>query len=287
MKPESAFYKISHFFLVKMAVGIALVVAAVAFSEFFIGLPLRIATFSDYTKGLIIALADAAMALLAYVLLFRAYEKRRIMELSLSNLGKYGIMGFAIGLILQASFILVILFVGSYTVTQVNPVSYVIPSLAAALTAGFVAELLIIGIFFRLTEEKLGTAITLIITVGIFAIVHARKEDATFLGVCATAVNAGFLLPAAYIYSRSLWLPIFIHFAWDFAEPGIFGANNPGNTISQSLLTSEIKGPTTFTGDSLGPQNSIQSLLLCLAVGVIFLWLAKRKDNLIRPFWKK
>jgi membrane protease YdiL (CAAX protease family) len=83
------------------------------------------------------------------------------------------------------------------------------------------------------------------------------------LSVISTVVEAGLLLSAGYIFSRSLWLPIFLHFAWDFAEPGVFGAINPGITIDQSLLTSKIDGPLILTGGQLGPQNSIQAFLLC------------------------
>ena len=95
-------------------------------------------------------------------------------------------------------------------------------------------------------------------------------------------MQAGFMLPAAYVFSRSLWLPVFLHFGWDFAEPGIFGGINPSTSITQGLLTSKIAGNSLLTGGETGPQDSLSSLLLCLVLGLVFLLLAKRKDNLIK-----
>ena len=99
-------------------------------------------------------------------------------------------------------------------------------------------------------------------------------------------MQAGLLLPAAYVYSRNLWLPVFLHFGWDFAEPGIFGGINPSSSVTQGLLTSKIAGSSLLTGGETGPQESLSSLLLCLFAGLTFLLLAKRKNNLIKPQWK-
>jgi membrane protease YdiL (CAAX protease family) len=44
---------------------------------------------------------------------------------------------------------------------------------------------------------------------------------------------AGLLLGAAYIYAKNLWFPIAIHFAWNFTQSAIFGANVSGNTIQK------------------------------------------------------
>ena len=236
---------------------------------------------------LIVAIAESAFALLAYTFLFRVYEKRKISELSTNAFWKNAVIGYATGFVLQSIFILIIYLRGNYSVIGINQASSLLPSFAAALTAGFVGEIVIRGIFFRLTEEKLGTVLTLIICVLFFAIMHVNVKGASILSVSSTAIEAGLLLSAGYVFSRSLWLPIFLHFAWDFAEPGVFGAINPGITIDQSLLTSKIEGPLILTGGQLGPQNSIQSLLLCAIVSLVFLWMARKKNNFIKPFWKR
>jgi len=287
MKSQIALSKFLSFFLTKIIIGVSCIVGVVALVEW-AGRPLLDKTrLSDNSKNIIVAVLESGIALLAYIFLFKPYEKRKISELSLSAFWKNVLIGFVAGFILQSLFILVIYLAGDYSISHVNPLSFLLPSFATAFTAGFVAEILILGVIFRLIEEELGTIIALVILTLIFAVMHMNAKGANFLSVSSTAIQSGLLLSAAYVFSRSLWLPIFFHFAWDFAEPGVFGAINPGISIDQSLLTSKIDGPLILTGGQLGPQNSIQSLLLCTIVSLIFLWLAKQKNNFIKPSWKR
>lgn len=287
MKSSFFLQKIFSFFFTKIIIGIVVVAGSVAFTEWAGRLLLDRTQMTDELKNAIIGIADAAIALLSYVLLFTFYEKRKIKELSVASFPKNALTGFSSGLILQSLLILVIYIFGSYSILRINPVSFLLPAFTAAFTAGFVAEIILTGIIFRLTEERLGTFIAIIILVLLFTIVHANSKGATFLSVLSTTMQAGFLLSATYIFSRSLWFPIFFHFAWDFAEPGIFGGINPGITINQSLINSKIDGHTLITGGQFGPGNSVQSVIICLITGFIFLWLARQKNNFIQPYWKK
>lgn len=281
MQKQTTLKKILHFFLVKIILGIFIIGGLVFGVEWSGNSLLDKSSLSDYSKNLIMAAAAAAIALTGYIFLFRAYENRRINELSAATFLKNAIVGTATGIILQSLFILVIFITGGYSIIRVNPVSFLIPPFTAALLAGFVAEILIIGVFFRIVEEWFGTKIAIIVITILFAILHINSAGATFLSVATTAVAAGFLLSAAYVAKRSLWLPIFIHFGWDFAEPGLYGAFNPGISIKQTLLTSHVTGSTLLTGGITGPQHSIQALILCSITGILFLYLAKRNNNFI------
>ncbi len=50
---------------------------------------------------------------------------------------------------------------------------------------------------------------------------------------------------------------------------------------------STISGSPFLTGGQSGPQNSIQGLIICLLTGFTFLWLAKKKNNFISPYWNR
>lgn len=279
--------KVLHFFLTKIVIGIAVIVVLVAFIEW-AGRPLlNYTSLTDNAKNIIIAFANSAIALMGYILLFRFYEKRKIRELSASTFGRNAISGFVSGFALQSLFILVIFLAGGYTVIRINAASSVLPALAAALTAGFVAEILIIGIFFRLVEEQLGTGIAILIITILFGIFHFNAPGATALSIISTAIEAGLLIAAVYVYTRSLWTVIFFHFAWDFAEPGIFGGINPGNSVNETLLVSKITGSTLLTGGQTGPQNSMQALIICLLLSSLLLWIAKRRNKWIIASWKR
>ena len=281
MNKINIFNKILFFFITKIIIGIAAIAGAVILIESAFRSLLEKIKISDELINGIIGISEALAAVLIYVFLFSFYEKRKITELSPSTFGGNANLGFFTGFLLQSLFIFVIFIAGDYTIVRVNAFSDMIPAFVMALTAGFVAEIIIIGIVFRLIEKQFGTGVSITIMIIIFIIAHSGVKDGNLISVLSTSINAGLLLPAAYVFSRSLWLPIFMHFAWDFTEPGIYGAINPSISITKSLFDSKISGPRLITGGPLGPQNSIQALIICLALGFIFLRLAKKKNNII------
>lgn len=283
---QTPLQKALDFFVTKMIIGIGVIVLLVVVIEWLRSSILDKTNLPDDKKALIVAVAEAFITTTGYIFLFRIYDKRPIHELSASTFFNNATVGFLTGVALQSLFILVIYLTGTFLIVNINPVSTLISPFAFALTAGFVAEIIMIGIVFRLLEQQTGTVIALFVFIILFAILHINVKGATLISVSATAMQAGLLLPAAYVYSRNLWLPIFLHFGWDFAEPGIFGGINPSASLTQGLLTSKIAGNSLFTGGETGPQDSLSSLLLCLLSGLIFLSLAKQKNNLIKQQWK-
>ncbi len=281
MNKINIFNKILFFFITKIIIGIAAIAGAVILIESAFRPLLEKIKISDESINGIVGISEALVAVLIYIFLFSFYEKRKITELSPSNFGGNANLGFFSGFLLQSLFIFVIFIAGDYTIVRANSFSEMIPAFIMALTAGFVAEIIIIGIVFRLIEKQFGTGVSITIMIIIFIIAHSGVKDGNLISVLSTSINAGLLLPAAYVFSRSLWLPIFMHFAWDFTEPGIYGAINPSISITKSLFDSKISGQRLLTGGPLGPQNSIQALIICLALGFIFLRLAKKKNNII------
>ncbi|MES1217061.1 MAG: type II CAAX endopeptidase family protein [Bacteroidota bacterium] len=283
MYNQTTLQKILYFPLTKIVIGILVVGSSVALLQW---LCQFLPGITEDIKNIITSFAVSTAALISYILLFRFYEKRKVIELSVSSFGKNAIIGFSTGFILQSLIILISYLAGSYSIEKVNSVSFLLTPFAFALTAGFVAEILIRGIFFRLIENTLGTLIALIISAVVFAVLHAGGKDTTFLSVLSVTVQAGVLVSALYIYTRSLWPSIFFHFAWDFAEPGIYGGINPGMNSDKTLFMSHFSGSEILTGGAKGPVSSIQAAAFCIIASILFLWLAKQKNNFIRPYWQ-
>ncbi|HLY69132.1 MAG TPA: CPBP family intramembrane glutamic endopeptidase [Puia sp.] len=286
MNTRNILVKIRYFFLTKIIVGIAIIVGLIFFTEWFGHLLLAPAPWTELTKTFIINGTEVILTLLGYIIFFKWYENRKVDELKPSAFWKNATGGFISGFILQSLFILVIYYSGNYSVIDLHPFSFVLQGFIYGLTAGFVAEILILGVGFRIIEEKLGTVIALSIMVMLFVIMHTSAKDATWLSVSSTVVSAGILLPAVYVYTRSLWFPIFLHFAWDFAEPAIYGGINPSLRIDRSWIESKIAGTAILTGGKFGPQSSLQSLIFCSITAFVFLLLAYKKNNFSKPFWK-
>ncbi|CAN5801534.1 type II CAAX endopeptidase family protein [soil metagenome] len=228
-------------------------------------------------KGIVVSL----LAIGSYAFFYRKYEKRAITELSINGLGKNLFLGLAIGIGLQCLTILVIYLYGGFKIIAVNSVSILIIPFTIAFTVAIIEEIVLRGIVFRITEERLGSTIALIIAGIIFGGLHLINPHVTWISaLCITII--GIFLSAAYMYNRSLWLPIAIHFAWNFTQNGIFGAITSGNEKTNSLLTTKITGPEILTGGQFGPEGSIQALVFCLIATVVIVGVLKKQNKLTK-----
>ena len=238
-------------------------------------------------KNLIGGLFVATLAIISYCYLFKLYEKRKITEFSKNGIIKKLAGGIILGAVLQSLTILVIYLKGGYSVISINPILFIIPPFILAFTAAIVEEILLRGIIFRITEEKLGSYLAMAISAVLFGAMHLANPNSSLTAGIGLAIQAGLLLAAAYIYNRNLWFPIAIHFAWNFTQSAIFGANVSGNTNSKTLITSKIEGAEWFTGAQFGPEGSIQATLFCFIATVILLVLSHKEGKIIKPYWKK
>ncbi|OXA94118.1 CPBP family intramembrane glutamic endopeptidase [Flavobacterium hercynium] len=233
-------------------------------------------------KGLFVSSA----AVISYILFFRNYEKRAVTEFSANGLAKNLILGILVGFVLQSLIILIIYLNGSYTIVTVNPISHILIPFALMFTVAIIEEILVRGIIFRIIEEKLGSYLSLALSGLLFGALHLANPHSSFLSVLCITM-AGFLLGTAYIYSRNLWLPIALHFAWNFTQSGIYGAITSGNEKTSSLIEAKLHGSEYITGGAFGPEGSIQASIILLVATIILLVVSKKQNKIIHPYWKK
>jgi len=286
MNKKTLGQKIFHFPLTKIIIGFIVVALVVGFGQLLFQKLLDLTNIDSDIKNLLNGITTAILAIFSYSILYKFYEKREIKEISIKSFSKNIILGILIGVLLQSLTILVIYLKGGYSILSVNPILFIIPPLAMAISSAIFEEVLFRGIIFRIIEEKLGSYIALIISAIIFGAVHLSNPNSSLSAGIGLAIQAGLLLGAAYIYSRNLWFPIAIHFAWNFAQSAIFGANVSGSAISKTLITSKIEGAEWFTGGQFGPEGSIQATVFCLIAAIILLFLSHKKGNIIKPYWK-
>ncbi|MES2560659.1 MAG: type II CAAX endopeptidase family protein [Bacteroidota bacterium] len=287
MKTKSMLQKIVHFPLTKIIAGIAILVGMVALAQWLAGMALQYLEIETALRKLIIGIVGASVSVSIYILLFRFYENRNVSELSTKGLGRNLAYGILLGAILQSLTIFVIYMYGGFTIVTINPVSFVLPSLTMAFTAAIFEEILVRGIIFRILEEKLGSYIALFISAVIFGALHLGNPNSSIAAAVGLALQAGLFLAAAFIFTRNLWFPIAIHFAWNFAQAGIFGASVSGNAISRSLFTTNIEGADWYTGGAFGPEGSIQATVFCLIATMGLMVMIWKRNAIIKPFWKQ
>ena len=284
MKAVMMTHKVLNFALVKILIGFIFCAGIVVFAQIGLSKLLAVTGMEKEEKMLFTGIVVASLSIVTYTWLFRFYEKRRITELSVKGIGKNLSLGICMGIALQSLTILVIYLNKGFTVISVNSMLFMLPSLAMAFTSAIFEEILFRGIIFRITEEKLGSYWALIISAAIFGAMHLANPHSSILAALGLAIQAGLLLAAAYIFSRNLWFPIAIHFAWNFTQSGIFGVSTSGNNMGTSLLTTKIEGAEWFTGGQFGPEGSIQATVFCLIATIVLMLFNHKQRRIIKLY---
>ena len=233
-----------------------------------------------YLVYLIVSVLAASLTYRAYV---RVVEKRSVTELSAAGAPRELGIGALVGLGMVAAIVGILWLLGYYRLTGVNAWTVAIVLLANDGAGAFVEEIILRGIVFRITEEKLGMWAALGISFVLFSLLHLASPGATVMSTVVVGLEASILLSAAYVLTRRLWLAIGIHFAWDFSQDAIFGV--AGGV--KGFVRTELAGPVTLTGGVSGIEGSVLALLACLVIGAYLLLRARRKGDFVRPYWRQ
>jgi uncharacterized protein len=225
-------------------------------------------------------------ALLGYYTFVRIVERRAVVELVSAGSFTEAAIGAAIGVGLFSAVIGVLFLLGSYSATVAKSSAGVVPALMAAVMAGVTEELLIRAVAFRILETWLGSWLALGSSALLFGLMHLPNPEATVLSSVAIALEAGVMLAAAYMVTRRVWLAVGIHAAWNFTQSGIFGVPTSG-MASAGLLEGQLHGPALLSGGAFGPEASIVAVVMCLALGFLFVRLAHTKGHVLQPSWRR
>ncbi|WP_214402545.1 CPBP family intramembrane glutamic endopeptidase [Pseudonocardia lacus] len=230
---------------------------------------------------LAIGLATAVVALLAYRWVVGLTERRPVTELAGGSAGSGLTRGVLLGAALFGAVIANLWFLEYYQVHGLGSVPGAVGLLGFTAAAVVSEELLFRGVLFRFVERWTGTWISLLVTAAVFGAMHLLNPNATAWGAVAVGIAGGGLLTAAYIAARNLWLPIGVHLGWNLAAGAVFSTEVSGNDTPLGLLDASMSGPAILTGGDFGPEGSPYALLFCLLATAAFLWLARRRANLV------
>jgi membrane protease YdiL (CAAX protease family) len=114
-----------------------------------------------------------------------------------------------------------------------------------------------------------------------FGAVHLLDDDATVLGAVSSALG-GVMYGLALLRTARLWMPIAMHFAWNFVQGTVLGFPVSGehrlgvpflpeHQVVGGLLDVQDHGPSALTGGDYGPEGGLPSLgaRLLIVAGVL------------------
>lgn len=105
-----------------------------------------------------------------------------------------------------------------------------------------------------------------------FATVHLWNPNVVPFVTFANTALAGIWLGVAYIRTRSLWFPLGVHWAWNWALGSLFGLPVSGlRIVRNSLLLGSDLGPAWLTGGSYGIEGGA-ACTIALLLSTLFIW---------------
>ncbi len=227
---------------------------------------------ADYFAHPGLTVVAAAIILGLYALFVRWMERHWPADLSLGRLVPHTLLGILVGFIIMVLVVSTIVAMGDATVTWKGfsvEKQFSVFMMFLAVAVG--EEMIFRGVIFRWIDERWNTWVALLISAILFGWMHISNDNATWWSSLAIAVEAGLLLGAAYKWSGSLWVPIGIHWAWNYTQGNIFGLAVSGSDAGETMLTTIVNGPDIITGGAFGPEASIISVILGTFFTIVFL----------------
>ena len=194
-------------------------------------------------------------------------------------------IGLAAGFLVFSIAVGIAALLGVYRITGEGDFSDFLPALVgSALFPAVSEELVFRGILFRWIEEFGGSWIALLTTSAFFGAVHLYNPNASLIAAVGIALEAGVMLGAAYMLTRSLWLPMGIHAAWNFTQGEIWDIPVSGLKV-HGLVVARLTGAPLLTGNGFGLEASLIAIPVATLFGLCLLRLAIQRGQLVDPMW--
>lgn len=165
-----------------------------------------------------------------------------------------------------------------------------LPLLAVLKFAAIVKEelimrsLLLTGLLMLLRQRA---AAALILSALAFGLIHLNNPGATVLSIFGNAMG-GLIYGLAFIASRRIWLPLGLHFSWNFVQGPLLGFPVSGMHAAGLQQINDL-GPAWITGGAYGPEGGLVGIVFRFAIlGMLLLWIkfsrqARRPGDLPLP----
>lgn len=225
----------------------------------------------------IAALSTFAAASVANAIVLRIYERAQLADIGLGwtaasrrNLALGVLGGLGAGLA-------VLVIPVAFRVADLQPVpgqSLKWPSLllvSLVLLFGAVGEeMLFRGYAFQILVKAIGPFATILPMGVLFGLAHSSNLNFTWIALFNT-ILWGIILGYAFVVSGDLWLPIGLHFGWNWILP-LLGANLSGFTMEVTGLSIHWKIGQLWSGGEYGPEGG---LLTTAVIVALFFYLRK------------
>lgn len=192
---------------------------------------------------------------------------------SLSTLGITGLVvrNTGIGLLIGGGLIslcfLAIISLGDgHLMVSGFPISTLAFSLLLFVAVSLSEELLARGYLLPYLQKHYGVIWGIVISSLIFMAMHLGNDHLSIVGLLSIFLAGVFMAQLRLAYGN-LWVPIGVHFIWNYLQGPVFGFSVSGHA-TESVLTPAFEMPSLINGGEFGIEGSI--IALVVLSGAIF-----------------
>jgi membrane protease YdiL (CAAX protease family) len=219
-------------------------------------------------------LLAAALCLAGYRFYVRRFEQRDASEAALRGAVPDLLRGLGIGAAISVAVVAILAATGVLAFAGSAHWSAALKPLSEQAMVALMEELLFRAVLFRIVEARWGTLTSLLVNVLLFALAHMANEHVTALAILNTGV-AGLGLCAGWLLTRSLWLPLGMHLAWNYLFDGVLGVPVSGHA-ARGWLHVQLSGPEWLSGGAYGVEGSLATLLVW---GAAAAWMLRARSK--------
>jgi len=128
-------------------------------------------------------------------------------------------------------------------------------------------ELIFRGYPFQKLVQSLGPPGAVALSSACFGLVHLGNPHHTWISTVNTML-VGIPFSIAYLRTRSLWMPVGMHFTWNYVQGFVLGLPVSGLALSPSVLQAQVHGAAWLTGSAYGPEGGLISTAVFVGAGI-------------------
>lgn len=118
--------------------------------------------------------------------------------------------------------------------------------------------------------------LAIVLSAVVFGLVHLNNPGASAISAFGNALG-GIIYGMAFLGGQNIWLPLGLHFSWNFTQGPIFGFPVSGYTFG-GLITQETRGADLLTGGAFGPEAGLVGMLFRFVIMALLLWYLQRRS---------
>ena len=182
--------------------------------------------------------------------------------------GVHVFVGIAIGTAMITLIIAALYLTGGYLFESLNKNPDLMPYLILFMIGALNEELIFRGYLYSLFERCLTKVKAIVLVSVVFGYAHLINQvpgeslNSQLVACTFLVFEAGLPLTLAFVLTRSIWFAFGIHWAWNFFEGAIYGANVSGLDMKGAMINAELTTGILGGGGNFGPENTLAGLLI-------------------------